>query len=131
VRFKDPQWAGYWFNRTAKDGSRVWDARLLGFVPAKIEDLEFYYKGLNDQDGAVEQHDLVLMKIHKAKLYSKLGEWMAKAKRDGGINAYKDTAAEYLRQSTGRDGGTKVQYYHTPQAVNEPQGIGPALSDMR
>ena len=38
VKFKDPQWAGYWFNKKAKDGQRVGVARAMGFVPAKVEE---------------------------------------------------------------------------------------------
>ena len=85
VVFKDPQWAGFWFNKKARDGYRVGEARSMGWVPAKIEDLESYFAGLNDKDGALEQYDLILMKIHKANLYMRLAEAVLKAKRDGGI----------------------------------------------
>src|ERR1017187_1159751 len=49
VEFKDPQWAGHWFNKKARSGYRVGVARSLGFVYAKVEDLSTYFAGLNDK----------------------------------------------------------------------------------
>jgi len=127
VTFKDPQWAGQWFNKKAGSGARVGVARSLGFEPAKKEDLASYFAGLNDADGAVEQHDLVLMKIHKFKLYIKYAEWIQKAKTRGGINKYKEQA-ENAMPSGGRKG--LVGHYHTPQALNEIQGLGKAPNEL-
>jgi hypothetical protein len=127
VTFKDPQWAGQWFNKKAGDGARVGVARSLGFVPAKKEDLQSYFAGLNDRDGAVEQHDLVLMKIHKAKLYLKYAEWIALAKKRGSINRYKDEATNSMPAGAKRD---LVGFYHTPQALNEIQGLGKAPNEL-
>src|ERR1700690_3312281 len=107
VKFHDPQWAGYWFNKKAKDGQRVGVARALGFVPAKIEDLEWYAPHLNDKDGALENYDLVLMKIHKAKLFMKLKEWIDKAKIAGGIASYKEKAAAFVPETPGH-----LEFYH-------------------
>jgi hypothetical protein len=121
VTFKDPQWAGHWFNKKAGSGARVSVARSLGFVPAKIEDLESYFGGLNDKDGAVEDNDLVLMKIHKAKLYLRCAEWMNKAKKAGGVEAYRQKASVGL---TPRD-SQQEPYFLTPQATGEYQGVGP------
>ena len=126
VKFKDPQWAGYWFNKKAGSGARVSTARSLGYLPAKREDIEVMDAGLDDSNGAVEQHDLVLMKIHKFRLYSKYAEWIAKAKVLGGIESYKNRADAYVQQA----GGDlhKGQYYLTPQAKNEYQGLGPVVN---
>lgn len=121
VKFKDPQWAGYWFNKSAKFGQRVSVARSLGYVPAKKEDLLEYSLELNDQDGAVEQHDLVLMKIHKAKLYMQYKQWSDKAKIMGGIEGYKNAANQSLNPSNRE----KDPYFFTPQATQEFQGVGP------
>lgn len=121
VTFKDPQWAGHWFNKKAKDGARVSTARSLGFVPAKISDLAAYWGNLNDKDGAVEDFDLVLMKIHKSKLYMTQARYLAKAKKDGGIDAYKGKAEAGMNPA---NAGTHP-YYHTPQATGEFTGVGP------
>lgn len=126
VKFRDPQWAGYWFNKSAKFGARVSTARALGYVPAKKEDLEWYCLELNDQDGAVEQHDLVLMKIHKAKILMQYKRWIDMAKQQGGINAYKSQAENMIRQGGGDL--QKAPYYHTPQATGEFQGVGPVTN---
>ena len=121
VSFKDPQWAGHWFNKKARSGYRVGEARSMGFVPAKVEDLATYFAGLNDKDGALEDNDLVLMKIHKSKLYAKVVSYIADAKRKGSIGGYKEQANSML--------GPKAQesdpFYHTPQALKEKQGLGP------
>jgi hypothetical protein len=126
VVFKDPQWAGYWFNKSAKNGVRVSVARALGYVPATKEDCETIVAGLDDTTGAIEQHDLVLMKIHKAKLFMKYAEWINQAKLRGGIESYKN-AAESEAMSRGGD-LSKGQYYLTPQAKNEFQGLGPVVN---
>jgi hypothetical protein len=126
VKFKDPQWAGYWFNKKAGDGARVGVARALGYVPATKDDIEAMGAGLNDLDGSVEQHDLVLMKIHKAKLFLKYKEWIDKAKAMGGISGYKNAAINYVQQGGGDM--TKGNYYHTPQATEEFQGVGPVVN---
>lgn len=125
VVFKDPQWAGHWFNKKAGNANRVGVARTLGFVPAKIQDLETYFAGLNDQDGAVEQNDLVLMKIHKAKLYLRFAEWIQIAKQKGSIGGYKDEATRGL----GAHKEDHISYYHTPQALKEFQGLGTAPNE--
>lgn len=125
VKFKDPQWCGYWFNRSAKDGMRVASALALGFTPAKREDLEWYFKGLNDADGSIVQGDLVLMKIHKAVLIGQFyKQWLDVAKVRGGIDGYKNNALSEL-SGQNRD---KVEYYHTPQALKEYQGLGPVTN---
>ncbi len=126
VVFKDPQWAGYWFNKSAKNGVRVSVARSLGYVPATQDDCETIVAGLDPTTGAIEQHDLVLMKIHKAKLYRKYAEWIGMAKQRGGIESYKN-AAESEVMSHGGD-LTKGRYYHTPQATQEFQGVGPVVN---
>src|ERR1700735_709400 len=41
VKFRDPQWAGHWFQRKTQDGRRVSEARSMGYVPAKKEDCEW------------------------------------------------------------------------------------------
>jgi hypothetical protein len=126
VTFRDPQWAGYWFNKKAGSGARVSTARSLGYVPAKREDVEIVDAGLNDADGAIEQHDLVLMKIHKAKLFLKYKEWIDKAKLLGGIESYKNRADAFVQQAGGDL--DKGQYYLTPQAKQEFQGLGPVVN---
>ena len=126
VKFKDPQWAGYWFNRSAKDGMRIGVARSLGFVPAKLDDIEKMGAALLDQNGAVEQNDLVLMKVHKAKLYMRYKEAIDAAKQQGSIGGYKNAAISYVQQGGGDI--SKGQYYHTPQAINEFQGLGPVTN---
>ena len=125
VVFKDPQWAGHWFNKKAGKGARVGVARSLGFLPAKVQDLESYFAGLNDQDGALEDNDLILMKIHKAKLYIKYAEWIQLAKAKGSIGGYKDEATRGL----GQHKEDHISYYHTPQALKELQGLGPAPNE--
>jgi hypothetical protein len=126
VKFKDPQWAGYWFNKKAGSGARVSVARSLGYVPATKDDIEVVGAGLNDYDGAIEQHDLVLMKIHKARLFLKYKEWIDKAKVRGGIESYKNAADSYVQQGGGDL--DKGQYYLTPQAKQEFQGLGPVVN---
>lgn len=123
VTFKDKQWAGHWFNKKAGDGARVGQARALGFVPAKKEDLESYFDGLIDTDGAVEQSDLVLFKIHKHKLYMKVAEYIAKAKHDGGIDGYREVAMSNVSRQVKRK---DMDYYHSPAALTEFQGLGAA-----
>ncbi len=125
VKFKDPQWAGQWFNRSAKDGRRVQIARTLGFVPAKVEDCEWVSHSLNDADGAVTDGDLVLFKIHKAKLLAFSKGNMDEARKMGS----KDT---YLHQAEGAVPGNhagKVSHYFTSQAANEFSGMGPVVSN--
>jgi hypothetical protein len=121
VTFKDPQWAGYWFNKHAKDGRRVAEGRSMGFTPAKKEDLDKYCLELNDQDGAVEQGDLVLMKTHKVNLYLRLKESLDKAKRAGGVENFKTTAATGMNPAN----VAKDPYYIAEQAKQEYQGVGP------
>lgn len=121
VKFKDPQWAGQWFNHKAGRGQRVGVARSMGFVPAKAEDCEWYAPHLNDKDGALENGDLILMKIHKAKLYAMFKNSMDDAKKKGGIMRYKEEAQSF----GGVNDPTKMDYYHTPQATQEFQGLGP------
>jgi hypothetical protein len=126
VKFKDPQWAGYWFNKKAGSGARVSTARALGYIPATRDDVESINAGLDDSDGAVEQHDLVLMKIHKHKLYMKYKEWIDKAKQLGGIESYKNNATAFVRNKGGDM--TKGNYFLTPQATEEFQGVGPVVN---
>jgi hypothetical protein len=121
VTFKDPQWAGHWFNKKAGSAKRVGEGRALGFVPAKVEDLEHYFPGLNDQDGALEDGDLVLMKIHKAVLYSQVAMMIRKAKMRGSTESYKREASSAISP---RD-QAQEPYYFTPQAEKEFQGVGP------
>jgi len=124
VKFKDPQWAGQWFNHKAGSGQRVGQAKSMGFVPAKAEDCEWYAPHLNDKDGALENGDLVLMKIHKAKLYSMFKRSMDDAKAKGGIMRYKEEAQHF----GGVTDSNKMDYYHTPQAEREFQGLGPVTN---
>lgn len=126
VKFKDPQWAGYWFNKKAGDGARVSMARSMGYIPAVPDDIEAIIGGLSSTDGSIEQHDLVLMKIHKFKLYSKYAEWINKARTQGGIAAYKNYADATVRNAGGDL--SKGNYYHTPQATEEFQGVGPVVN---
>lgn len=125
VMFKDKQWAGQWFNRSAKDGRRVQIARTLGFVPAKIEDCEWVSHSLNDADGGITDGDLVLFKIHKARLLAFSKGHMDEARRMGN----KDT---YLNQAAGAVPGNtagKVSHYFTDQAKTEFAGLGPVVSN--
>lgn len=124
VKFKDPQWAGQWFNHKAGRGQRVGNARSMGFEPAKKEDLAWVAPHLNDMDGAVENGDLILMKIHKAKLYSMFKNSMDDAKKKGGILRYKEEAQSF----GGVTDTNKMDYYHTPQAEREYQGLGPVTN---
>jgi hypothetical protein len=119
VKFKDPQWAGHWFNRKAGDGRRVSEARALGYVPAMKDDCEWVAHSLNDEDGAIIDNDLVLMKIHKAKLFLQYKQWQDIAKLKGGKNSYKQTAEGVVGET-----GGKVDHYFTPQA-EEYSGVGP------
>lgn len=124
--FKDPQWAGYWFNKSARSGVRVSEARSMGFIPATQDDIEMIVAGLDSKDGAIEQHDLVLMKIHKAKLYSRYAALIAAAKAKGGIDSYKNLAENEVMSHGGDI--SKGRYYHTPQAKEEFQGLGPVVN---
>jgi len=121
VKFRDPQWAGRWFNRKAQDGRRVSEARSLGYIPAKVEDCEWLAHGTNDGDGAVIDNDLVLMKIHKQKLFLQYKEWMDLARIKGGQARYKQEAESMV----GGRANDKVSHYLTPQATGEFNGVGP------
>jgi hypothetical protein len=123
VKFKDPQWAGHWFNRKAGDGRRVSEAKALGYVPASRDDCEWVAHSLNDEDGAIIDNDLVLMKIHKAKLYLQYKQWMDIARVKGGKASYLKTAEGAL----GAGGAGKVDHYFTPQAEKEYSGLGPVV----
>lgn len=118
VKFKDPQWAGHWFNRKAGDGRQISRARAQGYIPANREDCEWIAHGLNDSDGGIVDNDLVLFKIHKAKMFLQFKSWMDEAKRKGGRDHYKSEAEGMI------GGGTdKVGVYHTPHALNEFSGL--------
>lgn len=119
VKFNDPQWAGHWFNRKAGEGRRVSEAKALGYIPAMREDCEWVAHSLNDEDGAIIDNDLVLMKIHKAKLYLQYKQWMDIARVKGGKTSYKQTAEGMVGIS-----GGKVDHFFTPQAEKEFQGLG-------
>jgi hypothetical protein len=121
VKFRDPQWAGHWFNRKAQDGRRISEAKALGYIPAKREDCEWVSHSLNDDDGAIIDNDLVLMKIHKAKLFLQYKSWMDIAKQKGGKDSYKSTAENVV----GGSAGGKVEHYFTSQAEKEFSGLGP------
>jgi hypothetical protein len=116
VKFKDPQWAGHWFNRKANYGQRVSEAKAMGFVPAKREDCDWVAHSINDEDGAIVDNDLVLMKVHKLRLMQRVKTWMDEAVRKGGKAAYMETAQNSA-------GSQKVSHYFTPQS-NEFSGIG-------
>lgn len=126
VTFKDPQWAAHWFNKKARDGYRVSEGRSMGYTPVLKEDLKSYFAGLNDKDGAIEQYDLVCMKIHKGRLYAKLAEYIQKAKMRGSINGYKNEAVRSM-PAGGKPG--MVGFYHSDQALSEVQGLGRALGE--
>jgi hypothetical protein len=127
VRFRDPQWAGRWFNKSAKDGTRINQARYMGFIPAKKEDLEWVFNstGINDGDGAVEQGDLVLFKIHKAKLAAMLQKNFQESLNRGKPSSYLSNA----------EGGVMVPDNHqnhvgfslSQHAMTEKQGVGPVV----
>lgn len=118
---KDPQYAFHWFNKKNKSGARVGEGRAMGFMPAKIEDLKWVSSHLNDKDGAVEQDDLILMKIHKAVLFARAKHWMDTAAFRGSVNGYKDQAATMV--SPGNQG--RVKFDVKDVATNEMQGLGP------
>lgn len=120
VKFRDPQWAGHWFNRKAQDGRRVSEAKALGYTPATRDDCEWVSHSLNDDDGAIIDNDLVLMKIHKAQLFLQYKGWMDTAKRLGGNPAYKQAAESVMGHS-----GGKVEHYFAKQAEKEFSGLGP------
>jgi hypothetical protein len=124
VVFKDPQWAGHWFNKRAKEGLRVAEARSLGFQPAKKEDLDKYYLELNDKDGAIEQGDLVLMKTSKVNLYMRYKQSMDKALQAGGVSGYKNKANEMLNPAN----RAQEPFYVAEQAKKEFQGAGPLFN---
>lgn len=127
VRFRDPQWAGRWFNKSAKDGARVNQASYMGFVPAKKEDLEWYFNSanVNDGDGAVVQGDLVLFKIHKAKLAAMLQRNFEEARMRGTRDKYLSAAEGGLMvPDNHRD---HVGFTLTSHAMNETQGVGPVV----
>jgi hypothetical protein len=121
VKFKDPQWAGYWFNKKANGAARVGTGKALGFVSAKIEDLEWYPAHLNDKDGALEQgDDLILMKIPKWRLYNYYKQAQDRARRQGGVQGYKQHANSTLPPSA----RAQDPFYLTPQATQEYSGVG-------
>jgi hypothetical protein len=120
VKFKEPHWAGHWFNCMAGEGKRVhMVARSLGFVPAKIEDLEWYSAGLNDGDGALRNGDLVLFKIHKMKLLQRQASAMNQARSYQDPKKYLTMAQSGMPENKG-----KAEIYFRPEANNEPQGLG-------
>ena len=121
VIFKDEQWAGHWFNCMARKGRRLADARGLGFIAVKAEELEAYMSELNDKDGCIRDDDLVLFKIHKAQLYLNAMRRMALAQRLGGKGQYMSTAENSLNGN----GGDKVGYYYAPNVEKEFTGLGP------
>jgi hypothetical protein len=121
VKFRDPQWAGHWFQRTIKDGQSVRRARALGFEPAKKEDCDWLPQGLNDEDGAIIDGDLVLMKIHKIKLFQGfLAGYFREALQKGGKDGYRQSAENALGGPT-----SKVSHYQAAQTANEFTGLGP------
>ena len=121
IEFKDPQWAGHWFNRKSRDGYRVDRAvnQLGGWQPAKRSDLKYSLKGLKDTDGAVEDGDLVLLKIPKWILFAQCKEWMDEARKRGGINRFAGEAQGPLspRQKS------KIDFYLSEQATEELKDI--------
>jgi hypothetical protein len=125
VKWRDPHIAGHWFNRKAADGRRVSEALALGYLPAKREDCEWVSSSLNDDDGAIIDNDLVLMKIRKDKLFLQYKQWMDIAKIKGGRDSYKQTAEGVV----GATGG-KVDHYFTAQATKEYSGLGPVTQNL-
>lgn len=121
VKFKDPQYAGHWFNKKAGGGRRLGIASTLNFVPAKKEDLEWCASNLKDSDGAVEQDDVVLFKIHKAQLYKYFRQNLEQSRSKGSAKAYQGMASEGLNPAN----RTKDIYYLGPQATEEFTGVGP------
>jgi hypothetical protein len=127
VKFRDPQWAARWFNKSAKDGVRLNQARYMGFVPAKRDDLEWVFNssGISDADGAVEQGDLVLFKIHKAKLAVMLQKNFAEAAGRGTPQSYlSKTESSVMVPDNHR---THVNFNLTEHALTEKQGVGPVV----
>ncbi len=125
VRFKDPQYAGHWFNKAAGKSQRIGVARTLGFVPATKADLDWFSPELNDTDGALEQGgDLVLFKIHKAKLFMYFKQNLEKSRRQGGVEGYRAKANEGLNPAN----RSKDPFWVGPQATEEFTGVGPVVS---
>jgi len=118
VEFNETHLAGYWVNYSYNNGIRVSELRARGFVPAKKEDMKFICIGTDDSDGCVRQESLILMKIHKAKLFMRYKEFMDIARMRGGTDKYRQVA-----EASGRNRYT--DFYLTPQAKHEFQGLGP------
>jgi len=118
AEFHDPHIAGYWVNCFHKNGIRVNDARARGFVPAHRDDLKFVADGIDTSDGSVKQNDLILMKIHKAKLYMRYKEAMDIAKVRGNPEHYRQMAENAVNQKY-------FGFDLTKQAKTEFQGLGP------
>lgn len=120
VKFRDPQWAGHWANRKAQDGKSIRRLQSLGFLTATKEDCEWVPQGLNTEDGGIVDGDLVLMKIHKMKLFMGfLKGYFDEAMQKGGKAGYKQTAE-------GAIGAThQVSHYMAAQTNSEFTGLGP------
>lgn len=127
VKGRDPQWAFRWFNKSAKDGTRINQARYMGFIPATKDDIDwaFNMKNINDRDGAVEQGDLVLFKIHKAKLAAMLQKNFHEARSRGTKEAYRGEAEGNLLVPDNHR--THVGFSLTEHAERDFQGLGPVV----
>ncbi len=121
VKFRDKHIAGHWANRKAQDGKSVRRLQSMGFEVAKKEDCEWLPQGLNAEDGAVIDGDLVLMKIHKMKLIGGfLASYYREALEKGGQKSYLQTAQGSIGGPT-----NKVQHYQAAQTQHEFSGLGP------
>lgn len=126
VKWRDPQWAGYWAQRKVKDGQSVRRLQAMGFVTAKREDCEWLPQGIIVDDGEVTDGDLVLMKIPKVKLFSQfLSAYYREAMQKGGKQGYTQEAHNALGQPT-----NKVSHYAAAQTSNEFTGLGPIGQPM-
>lgn len=121
VKFREAHLAGYWANRKAQDGKSVRRLMAMGFRTAKKEDCDWIPQGLNTDDGEITDGDVVLMVVHKAKLFMGfLASYYEDAMLKGGQKGYRQTAEAELHGK----GGDKVSHFMTPQA-NEFHGLGP------
>lgn len=80
VVFKDPAMTGHWFNAKAKEGMRVQQGYMQGFTACTKDDVVICHSKATDENGAIVQGDLVLLKIPKMVLWSRYKENQETAK---------------------------------------------------